>query len=308
MSRAPTFSILTAAFQAAATIAESVASALGQTVPALEIVVCDDGSTDDIVGALAPFRDRITLIRKANGGAPSAMNAALRAASGDFVAVLDADDVYLPERIEALAGLARSRPELDVLTTDAYFEVDGRLTGRFNAANEFAVRDQRTAILDRCFIAWPAVRRDRLLEIGGFDERLRIGYDWDAWLRLLFSGSAAGHVDQPLMVYRLREGSLTSDRSGALIDRVTLLEKARREQQLSPPERAALERSLRGHRRRALVAAAEASLSRSLPDARRRSLAVALAPGVAWRTRLKGATAAAAPSLARRRLVRRAQA
>src|SRR5712691_3887412 len=183
--RIPSFSVLIAAYQAAATVGEAVESALSQTSAPHEVVVCDDGSTDDIEDALALYRNRIVLLRKENGGGASAMNAAARAASGDFVVVLDADDAYLPCRLEGMAALAAERPDLDILATDVVFEFEGREVGLYNALNPFDARAQRTTILERCFFSWPAVRRQRLLGIGGFDESLRIAYDWDCWIRLL---------------------------------------------------------------------------------------------------------------------------
>lgn len=129
--RPPTFSVIVAAYQAAATIGEALASAFAQTVLPHEVVVCDDGSTDALDAALAPFRDRIRLVRQENRGEGAAKNAAARAAGGDFVVILDADDVYLPERLEALGELAAVRPDLDVLTTDAMLELEGRELGRY---------------------------------------------------------------------------------------------------------------------------------------------------------------------------------
>src|SRR2546427_5927765 len=126
----PTFSVIIAAYQAADTIGDAVQSALAQTAPAHEVIVCDDGSTDDLTGALASYRDRIMLLRKENGGAPSARNVALRAASGEFVAQLDSDDAFFPTRLDALGELARQRRDLDILATDAYCEVAGHVVGR----------------------------------------------------------------------------------------------------------------------------------------------------------------------------------
>src|SRR5881392_536210 len=99
----PRFSVLVPAYNAAATVAESVESALGQTAPPHEVVVCDDGSTDDLAGALAPYLDCIVLVRKENGGGASALNAAAARATGDFLVVLDSDDAYLPTRLEAMS-------------------------------------------------------------------------------------------------------------------------------------------------------------------------------------------------------------
>ena len=107
----PTFSVLIPAFQAADTIAEAIESALSQITPPLDVIVCDDGSTDDLASAIAPYRDRIEFIRKEHGGGASALNGAAASARGDFVAILDADDVYAPERLDALGDLAAARPD-----------------------------------------------------------------------------------------------------------------------------------------------------------------------------------------------------
>ncbi len=89
--------------------------------------------------------------------------------------------MYLPERLEALAELAVSRPDLDILTTDAVLEVDGTAVRRcYTDELPFEVDDQRTAILRRNFVlGLVAVRRERFLDAGGFDESLRYATDWD---------------------------------------------------------------------------------------------------------------------------------
>jgi glycosyltransferase involved in cell wall biosynthesis len=79
----PTLSVIIAAYQSAAVVADAVGSALEQTLAAREVVVCDDGSTDDPAAALAPFGDRVTLLRQENRGEAGAKNAAARAASGE---------------------------------------------------------------------------------------------------------------------------------------------------------------------------------------------------------------------------------
>jgi hypothetical protein len=299
----PTFSVVIAAYQVADLIGEAIGSVLAQTAPPLQIVVCDDGSTDELEGALAPYRDNLKLLRQPNRGESAAKNAAAAAASGDYVVLLDADDTWLPQRLEALGELASTRPDLDILTTDAWFELDGQKVGRFyGATTPFVVTDQRRAILERNFIMQPAVRRSRWLAIGGFDESVEIGADWDCWIRLMLDGSQGGIVDQPLASYRLREGSLSSRRAESLRARVTVLERTGRHPGLRPDERPHLAWCLAAHRRRALLAEAEASLRAGGVGARRACLRVAFGPGFGLQSRLRSGIAALAPRAAGRYL------
>jgi hypothetical protein len=300
----PTFSVVIAARDAVESISEAVESALTQTQQAIEVIVSDDGSIDGTAEALTPYRDRITYLRNDHGGVAAARNAALEVARGEFFAVLDADDRYLPERLEALGELAMARPDLDLLCTDALLEHEGRVVGTFGEGCPFAVEEQRAAILERCFCAWPAVRRKTLVAAGAFDESLRTGSDWECAIRLLFSGAVAGLVDDPLYSYRVHDRSLTADRVGTLNDRVAFLEQAGRSYALGPTERAALSRSLTRQRAALVLTEAEAALREQADDARRRALAAARSPGVAMRSRIAAAAAAIAPRTAARALAR----
>jgi hypothetical protein len=301
----PSFSVVIAAHNAAECIQEAVESALAQTLPPLELIVSDDGSTDSTERELAPYWDRITYVREEHAGVASARNAALEIAKGEFFAVLDADDRYLPERLEALAELAMTRPDLDILCTDAFLEHEGRVVGRFSEDCPFEVVDQRAAILQRCFCAWPAVRRTTLTEAGAFDESLRTGSDWECAIRLVHSGATAGLVDEPLYSYRVHASSLTADRVRTLRDRVAFLERAGRSYQLNGTERTALAQSLKAQRAYLVLTEAEAALRARARDARRRALTAVRTPGVAPRSRIAAMAAAIAPGTAARALARR---
>ena len=302
----PSFSVLIPAYQAEATVAEAVESVLGQTYPAHQVIVCDDGSTDGTEAALRPFGERILHLRKENGGGASALNHARASATGDFLVILDSDDFYLPERLEALAELARARPDLGMLMTDAWFEVDGRRAGRFAEENGFEVEDQRRGILERCFIFAPAVRREAVQAIGGWDEELAIGYDWSCWMRLIFSGVGAGLVNEPLMHYRQTPGSLADSRVEALRDRVRVLDRVAAQLDLDGDERTAFAVARAAHERRMKLADAELGLAENAADSRSRLRAVAKDRGFDIRTRAKALVSIAAPGLARRALERRA--
>jgi glycosyltransferase involved in cell wall biosynthesis len=293
------------AYQAAGTVVAAVDSALAQTLAPHEVIVVDDGSTDGTEQLLEPYSDRIVYVRKANGGGASALNAGLEVVGGDFLAILDADDVYEPERLEALAALGEARPDLDILATDAVIVSGERAIRRYAEGSPFPTTDQRSAILAGCFVAAPAIRVAALHAVGGFDESFPTAYDWDCWLRLVLSGSLAGLVDEPLYVYRYVGGSLSARRVRDLRARVRLLEKAAARDDLSGPERSLLERQLGWRRREALLAEAEEALLAGDRDARARSLAIVHAPGMGLATRLKAAAAVVAPQTAARLLAGR---
>jgi glycosyltransferase involved in cell wall biosynthesis len=302
LTRAPTFSVVIAAYQAVETIAETVESALGQSLPPHEVIVCDDGPDDALVSELGQFGTRIGLIRQRNAGHAAAKNAAARASSGEFVAILDADDVFLPERLAALSELASARPDLDILSTDEYFDVDGRTVGRFYEHNDFPVDDQRIGILRVCFPGGhPAVRRSRLMEIGGFDEEFRAAADWECWLRMILAGSSAGLVDAPLLRYRLHAGAMTARRAESLADRERVFTKHALDESWSAQERLVLAESRRlAHTRTAY--ARMSTVVRELPRGARRDLfALARDGDLPTGLRARATVAALLPRLARAR-------
>lgn len=298
----PTFSVIMAVYQGAHLVAEAIESALAQTVPAHEIVVCDDGSTDGLEAALAPYRDRIVLVRQDNGGEGSAKATAAGVATGDFVVILDADDTYLPERIEALTELAVARPDLDLLTTDAFVEVHGDAISRFYGVyTDFETDDQRTAIVRANFVfSQAAIRRSRLLSAGSFDPSMRTHADWECWVRLILGGARAGMVDVALSRYRMLPGNMTSDRIRMLRSRVETLRRACAHPSLDDAERLVAAAALRHER----LKLAHNALERRHPDTRRLAVETALDADFPFRTRLKAASAALVPGLARRLALR----
>jgi GT2 family glycosyltransferase len=294
-----TFAIVITAYEAADTVAAAVDSALAQTRPAEEVIVVDDGSNDDLAGALAPYEGRIEVVHRPNGGGAAARNTGWRAANSDFMAVLDADDAYHPRRLEAIAELAAREPDRDLLTTDARLLAGGEPAGTFATFTPFVQEGQRTAIFWTCFVGgWPAVRLSRLESIGGFDEQMRIAYDWDCWLRCILDGARAGFVEEPYYDYVLHQGSLSASRAPSLWERARLLEKARDNPSLRVEERPELERAVRMHRSRAVDAETQAALY--LGGQRSKLAGLAVAGRVEPRARLGAALGFLAPPLARR--------
>ena len=299
----PTMSVIIAAYEVADVIGEALQSIRDQTIQPDEVIVCDDGSTDDIVNAVRKYHDDITFLRKPHGGEASAKNMAAAAASGDFVVILDADDVFMPTRLEALAAASAARPDLDILTTDAFLEANGKIVRRcYDAGWTFEVGNQRRELLRRNFVfGLVAVRRELLLQSGGFDEDILWTTDWECWIRLVLGGSRIGCVDEPLALYRVRERSLSAQRDSMLRGKIATLEKTRIDPRLDPGDQDVLEHALAAYRRDLRVMGLEAGLRESQPGVRRAGLAIALGRGFGPVARARGTATALAPSLMRRR-------
>jgi glycosyltransferase involved in cell wall biosynthesis len=289
-------------FQGANTIGDAVASVLGQTFAPAEVIVCDDGSTDDLKGALAPHAHAVTLLRQEHRGVAAARNLGLRHATGDFVAICDADDLYLPALLESLAALALTRPDLDILCCDAQLELDEQPLGRGRLDPEtFVVDDQRTGILRENFVPGrSAFRRRRLLDAGGFDETLECAEDWDAWVRLILGGSRAGYVDAALARTRMRAGSLSASPRRLWSAQVVVLEKVLRRDDLAEAERAVAHSHLRALQRAIRLAELRDAVAEGHPGLRRDAIRLAVSPGFSAPTRLKATVAALSPRTARR--------
>src|SRR5262245_13313488 len=115
-------SVVIPAYRASGTIGRAVVSLLHQTRTPDEILVVDDGSPDDLAAALAPYCDRVTLVRKENGGAASARNLGIDRSRGDLIAFLDADDYWEPTKLERQLSIFRRHPEVGLVASRFYVE------------------------------------------------------------------------------------------------------------------------------------------------------------------------------------------
>jgi glycosyltransferase involved in cell wall biosynthesis len=256
-------------------------SVLTQQPAPYDVVVSDDGSSDDLESALRPFRTRITLISGPNRGLAVARNRAAAVAQGDLLALLDADDVWLPGRMAAFACAAAARPDLAILTTDAVIVRNGKAdVDTYYAVRQFYIDDQPLGILRNSFIFGAgAVRAHAFHSVAGYRPGARYAEDWDLWLRLIFAGHRAGLIDQPLYEYRRSASSLTGHKVELCIGVLAVLDRARA-LVTAGPQASQLQQTEQRWRE------AAAQSARRTGDGRARALAVRAATG-------KGATARA---------------
>ena len=222
------------------------------------------------------------------------------------MALLDGDDVYEPRRLELLGEMAGLRPDLDILASDAFVQVGNEIVRRiYEGSWTFDVLNQRRAILQRNFIVGhAAVRREQLLQAGGFDPDMRTVADWDLWIRMILDGSLAGFVQEPLSRWRIREGSLSTFRVDLFAGSVRALERAAERDDLTADDRQTLETSLRSWRRDHALTEARQELVEARPGSRRKLLHVGMQPGLPLMTRAKVLASAVAPGIAGRSLRR----
>jgi CMP-N-acetylneuraminic acid synthetase len=202
-------------------IARAIESVLAQTMSDFELIVIDDGSTDDSRAVIARYAGdpRVRTIFQHNQGLAVTNNIALRAARGGYVMRLDADDWLDSHALAVLASALDHDPELGLVFPDYYLvDADG-------AVVELVRRQDlgEADLLDRpAHGACTMARRSLLLEIGGYDESFRCQDGWDIWIRLVHRNKVR-NVNLPLFYYRRHPRSLTRDEAGVLKTRAEIL-------------------------------------------------------------------------------------
>lgn len=216
------FSIIVPAHDSASSVSETLDSIVAQTFEGWEAIVVDDGSTDhtaDIADEYARRDARVSVVRQENMGLSLARNAGTARALSPFVCPLDADDVYLPNFLEAQQLFISEHPGFDVYScnVDAWMP-DGSRT-RFPLRPEYdgVIETGLDDLLDQNrFTAITVIRREMFERLGGFRPLLGLE-DYDLWLRAAATGSRFLHNPEKLALYRQRPGSMSTDRVAMVI-------------------------------------------------------------------------------------------
>jgi len=207
-------SVTIAAYQAERWIAEALDSILAQTRPPDELIVVDDGSTDGTAAILAGYGDRIRVARQENSGAAAAFNHAFRIASGDFVALCGADDVWRARKLEWQAEAIAAHPDVDVLFGHA--EMFGVMEGDHarppaGMTGRIAAREIGDALFAENFVCAPSVliRRSLFERLGPFVEDYR-AEDYEYWLRCQHAGACFYYDPRTLLGWRQHGGNASA--------------------------------------------------------------------------------------------------
>lgn len=207
MIEKPLVSVIVPCFQVASTLAETLDSILHQNYPEVEIILVDDGSTDDLHTTIADYLSlpRVQYIRQENQGVAKARNVGAQWAHGKYLLFLDGDDCLHPDYLPSCVSPLERDEEVSLVYTDTqFFEAQ---TGPFHLPTYTLTQ----LLSGNCIPATALIRSAYFHEIGGYDTQLHYTEDWELWIRYLSRWPKAIHIRKPLFFYRKRiqKNSLT---------------------------------------------------------------------------------------------------
>lgn len=208
-------SVVVPAYNAEVFIRETLDSILAQTRPVDEVVVVDDGSTDDTIEIVNSFASAgVRIVQQQRQGPSAARNRGIAETSGELVAFLDADDLWMPDKIEKQIAYLVAHPECGMVTCDMVWWNIVRGSRRIVKRGVRPGGDQRREIAVSNFVGNPSqvLAWRRLLEqVGGFGAQQRWCEDWELWTRMIHQ-QPLGVVHEPLITYRWHSGGNTHDK------------------------------------------------------------------------------------------------
>jgi glycosyltransferase involved in cell wall biosynthesis len=218
MGRMATVDVIIPTFNAAKYLPAALESVFSQTFDDWQILLVDDGSTDNTREVVAPFLDRfgskIQYIKQNNRGLPAARNTAIRASTAEYLALLDADDVWLPCRLADSVKAFTGRPQVGLaygLVTG--IDPEGRLLETFEGNRRKAANNIASQIyMRKVELPCPTImfRRRCIDEVGFFDDTMRATEDRDLWLRIALRYEVA-FIPKVIAYYRLSPNSMSTD-------------------------------------------------------------------------------------------------
>lgn len=213
MTKNPLVSIIIVTYNYEKYIRYAIESAMMQNYPNSEIIVVDDGSTDNTEGVISSYLDKITYIKKENGGVASARNVGVKASKGKYISFLDADDLWIHDKIQLQVNYMEHNKHIMVCSGD---------TASFNEKEVFQksmkkdLKVYEGKIFDKLLIQnfviniTTMIRKEVLEEVGLYDEELKIAEDYNLYLRIAMKNHSFGFIDKVLAKRRCHETNITS--------------------------------------------------------------------------------------------------
>jgi glycosyltransferase involved in cell wall biosynthesis len=242
MSQNPIVSVIIPAYNIAPYIGEALGSLFDQSFRDFEAIVVNDGSTDETEDKIEPYRDRIVYIKQVNRGLAVTRNVALQSARGRYMALLDGDDIWLPETLETLVRLLNADRTASVVYPNAFFYGSPNFGGKlyqdvFPASQP--VTFERVLKRECCIFSSLLFRREVIDDVGTYDENLdgQGSEDFDLALRMLQAGHRFIFTTEPLVKYRWRQESLSNNGIGLYRCAISVYEKFYADEKTTPEQR-----------------------------------------------------------------------
>ena len=229
MSDKPLISVIIPAYNASEFIGETLDSVFAQSFPSYEAIVINDGSpdTEQLEQVLQRFPSNLHYIKQPNQGAAAARNTGIRAAKGDYVAFLDADDTWFPLFLAKQKELLE-REKVDFVFCDALLTGESPLAGRTFMQVQpprGKVTPERLLAIDVTVLTSTVLaRKAPILDVGLFDESIRRGHDFDLWLRLAKLGIRFAYQRKVFAHHRIVESGLSGGTISQLQRTLTVLD------------------------------------------------------------------------------------
>jgi glycosyltransferase involved in cell wall biosynthesis len=206
----PLVSIIIPTYNRAEILSETLDSVAAQTMQNFEAIICDDGSTDDIESIVKSYDKRFRIVRLQHKGLPAiARNAGIISARGQFLAFLDSDDIWLPEKLEKQLLFMKKFPDLGLVGTNAYFMRGKEKTEElyFESSSTFHTNIINELLFRNLFICSSVLVKAHLIKKTGLfceEKILKATEDYDLWMRFA-AIEDCGYIAEPLLWYRTNQ-------------------------------------------------------------------------------------------------------
>jgi len=241
------FSVIIPTYKTSRYVCDALDSVFAQTFKDFEVIVINDGTPDtlELERRLEHYMDRIIYLKQENQGPGGARNTGIRRARGEFIALLDSDDQWVPEHLAEMFDVIGENPGLDLIYADAMNFGDSKIAGRtsMETSPSFGVADFESLVESKCtvFASSVVARREVLIEAGLFDKDFIYGEDYDLWLRVAHRGHRIDYLRKVHSLHRIHADNLTANVISSYQGQADVLKKLMKELPLSESLKAKME-------------------------------------------------------------------